>query len=330
MKKVFFGIIIGLLAGGVGAWLVFRDHHAAGGEEKTEGHKAASRLMEGTNGETYLKLDAEAQSKAGIKVTVLAAAELKPEIKAFGRVLDPALLAVGVQEMRASAAQLEASEKDYSRLKILFDQNQNVSARALETAQASVRRDEIVRQTAQLRFITTWGPAIDATKDASALLAELAAQKASLVRVDVPAGEKLLGEPAAARIAALSAPEQWWEGKLLGAAVAVDPQTLGRGYLFLVKGPALAAQSVVTALLSLPGEEEKGVVIPRDSIVRHEGEAFIYVQSGDERFERHEIELEHPLAGGWFVENLKAGVKVVTTGAQQLLSEEFKAEGGGE
>ena len=84
------------------------------------------------------------------------------------------------------------------------------------------------------------------------------------------------------------------------------------------------------AWLSLPGDTANGVIVPRDAIVRHEGEAFVYVQTGDDTFARHEIELEHPLDKGWFSADFKPGVRVVVTGAQQLLSEELKGEGGAE
>ena len=87
----------------------------------------------------------------------------------------------------------------------------------------------------------------------------------------------------------------------------------------------------MTGWLALPGKPEEGVVIPRAAIVRHEGEAFVYVQTGEELFLRKEVELHHPTAKGWFIdEGFKPGDKVVTVGAQQLLSEELKGEGGEE
>ena len=79
----------------------------------------------------------------------------------------------------------------------------------------------------------------------------------------------------------------------------------------------------------MSGEKEKGVIVPRDALVRHEGRAFVYVQTTDETFQRFEVGLRHPLATGWFTDELKPGVKVVISGAQQLLSEELKGEGGG-
>jgi len=136
------------------------------------------------------------------------------------------------------------------------------------------------------------------------------------------------GLPTRARIALLSAPDEPINGEFLGTAVTADPQTLGRGFFFLVKGKALAANAAVTAWLSLSGELQKGVIIPREAIVRHQGEGFIYIKTGNETFERKEVGLHHPLPAGWFTDGFKAGVKVVINGAQQLLSEELKGEGG--
>ena len=327
MKKVFLGIIVGLLAGGVGVW-VFLHKPAHESEAEKEAVKPVSYVRRGTNGENFLQLDERAQQHAALKTTALTATELKPEIKAFGRVLDPSPLAASLAEMAATQAALEASGKEADRLKILFSQGQNASARALETAEAAVKRDRIAVEATQLRLLSAWGKSIADRPNLDVFIRSLAAQENSLVRVDVPASDKMEGTPSAARLTLLSAPDAPMDAEFLGAALSADPQTLGRGFIFLVKGRALAANAVVNAWLTLPGEPEKGVIIPRDAIIRHEGEAFVYVQTGGETFERKEVELHHPLAVGWFTEEFKPGVKIVISGAQQLLSEELKGEGG--
>ena len=328
MKKVLLGVMAGVLVGGVGAWLFLRHHGGGEPGEKKEEKKEESHVQHGTNGETFLKLDKEAREHAGLKTAVLEAAELKPELKAFGRVLDPAPLVTAMTDIAVSRTQLEASMKEAERLKVLFGQNQNASARAVEMAEAAVKRDQIAAQAAQLRLVSTWGKEMAQRPDLDQLIHSLVAQESALVRVDVPPSEKMDGAPSAARITLLSAPEVPMNAEFLAAAISADPQTLGRGFIFLLKGKALSANAAITAWLSLSGEAEKGVIVPREAIVRHEGEAFVYVQTGDETFERKEFELEHPLEKGWFTEELKPGVKIVVTGAQQLLSEELKGEGG--
>jgi hypothetical protein len=109
----------------------------------------------------------------------------------------------------------------------------------------------------------------------------------------------------------------------------VDVQAQGQSFLFLVKAAStpLAPGAFVTALLQVPGEPVTGVIVPRAALLRHEGEVFVYLQTGEQTFERKAIELERPVENGWFVhEGLNPNDKLVTVGAQQLLSEETKGE----
>jgi hypothetical protein len=151
----------------------------------------------------------------------------------------------------------------------------------------------------------------------------------ALVRLDVPAGEPLKEMPTAAHLIAPSDAGAVIATQLLGPAGGTDAQLQGQGFLLLVKQEAtrLAPGTLVTGFLKLPGEVEHGVTVPRSAIVRHEGEAFIYVATKDGEFTKKEIELEHATVAGWFVhEGLKAGEKIVVSGAQQLLSEESKGK----
>ena len=103
----------------------------------------------------------------------------------------------------------------------------------------------------------------------------------------------------------------------------------GQGFLFLLGGSSLRPGAAVVAWLSMAGEEEKGVIVPRSAIVRHEGDAFVYVQSSADVFERQRVQLAHPTENGWFVDEAsRAGQLAVVVGAQELLSEELKGQGG--
>jgi hypothetical protein len=152
-----------------------------------------------------------------------------------------------------------------------------------------------------------------------------------LVRVDLPVGETL-ESPAGARIVTATGGSA--EAEFLDAASGVDPQMQGRGFFFLMKPNSLRLLSdqAVTAYLKVPGEPLAGAIVPRDAVVRTEGAGWVYVlNSGGESFTRIEVALDHPLETGFFVTTgVTAGDHVVTTGAQQLLSEELKGKGGGE
>jgi len=331
VKRAIIGAVAGLIAGGLATWMVLK--HSEGGEEnaKKEEHKEESRVQHGTNGESFLKLDAEAQRHIGLKIEPIAAAQLPPEVKGYGRVLDPAPLAALHIEGESARAALAASTREFERLKRLHEQDQNVSTRALETAEAAAKHDQILAESVKNRFDLNWGRALGGQKDLPAFINSLAAQEAALVRIDLPLGEALQTPPVGARIAALTAGAPPVEAQFLGPATTADPLTQGQGFLFLLTGNPLPPGAAVTGWLKVPGEPASGVIVPRAALLRHEGGAYVYVQIGDENFQRREIELDRPVEKGWFVmEGVKAGEKIVVIGAQQLLSEELKSKGGEE
>src|SRR4029453_10123084 len=101
------------------------------GGKVEEEHVAESHVLR-TNGQSFVKLDKEYQEHAGVRLAPLEAVLRKPEVKDYGRVLDPAPLAAQVANLATARAALEASTREYQRLKILHAQDQNVSTRALE------------------------------------------------------------------------------------------------------------------------------------------------------------------------------------------------------
>jgi hypothetical protein len=68
-----------------------------------------------------------------------------------------------------------------------------------------------------------------------------------------------------------------------------------------------------------------GVLIPRETVVWYAGKAWAYVQIDDALFLRRAVTTERETPEGWFVdEGFAPGDHLVITGAQMLLSEEFR------
>jgi hypothetical protein len=328
VKNTLIGIIVGLLIGGAVVWTYEQRQHPAEKEKPKEEHKEASIVQHGTNGDTFLKLTKEIREHMGLKTEPLEKAELSPEVKAYGKVQDPTPLATLLIDQTTAKASLEASSKEFERVKQLFAAGQNASARSVEAAEALMKKDRIQLDAIQSRLALAMGPEASSKFELPKLVDSLLQLKAALVRMDVPLSEKLNGRPTGARIASAASEENLAEATYLGPAASADPQFQGQGFLFLIQTNPPPPGAFVTGFLTLPGESDTGVVVPREAIVRHEGEAFIYVQKGEDIFVRKELELEHPLKNGWFIETgLKAKQSIVVQGAQQLLSEELKGEG---
>ena len=326
MKRTLLALIVGSIVGGLITFAVVRRSPESHKEKHEEEKK--SIVGHGTNGETVLKLDKERQEHIGLQTAPLQSAQLRPEIKAYGQVLDPTPYATLLIDTLSAQAALQASSNEYQRLKALYTQDQNVSARALETAEAAMKRDSLLLAAAKTKLALALGESVSNQSNLQAFVESLVSLKQGLVRIDIPIGESLPAAPEAARIAALGGDEHPVSARFLGAAPLASAQTQGQGFLFLIETNPPPPGAAILGFLQVPGDALNGVLVPRTAILRHEGEAFVYVQSSDDTFERKQIELDRPLSSGFFVhEGLSPGDRVVIAGAQQLLSAELNASG---
>jgi len=330
VSKVILGILVGLAIGAAGT-AIYLKYPKAESQRDPEEQVEESFLQHDPDGRTLVKLDQDTQTRMGLKTGPLAAAQMSPEVKGYGRVLDPAPLAALVTEGTAAQASLDASTREFERLRGLYSQNQNASARDLEAAEAAMKRDQISLASVRARLLLGWGQAITSQGDLPAFVRSLAAQETALVRVDLPMGEQLPAAPMGGRIAPLGTPEHLSDAQYLGPAPSADAQTQSRGVLLLVKVDPPPPGTAVLAWLVIPGQSQSGVVVPRTAILRHEGRTFVYLQTAEDTFERKAVTLGRPAGDGWFVgQGFGPQDKVVVVGAQELLSEELKGQGGGE
>jgi hypothetical protein len=299
---------------------------AKGGEAKGGDEEEGARVSHDESGRAVIKMDDETQGKLGLLVAKPSAAEQSPELKCYGRVLDPAPLAALMAELASDEAAWTASSNTFVRQKNLITTG-NTTQEKLQVAEAAALRDQLSVLAVKDRLTLAWGRGVAEQTNLLAFVQQLTAQTAVLIRLDLPVGESLAASPKGARISALSGKSA--EGEFLGTTANVDPQTLGRGAVFLVNpnSVGLLSGEAVVGYVRLPGESISGVLIPSNAIVRPEGRPWIYVMdSGGDTFTRIEIPLEHPAEGGWLVtKGVTTNDYIVVTGAQSLHSEELKA-----
>jgi hypothetical protein len=68
------------------------------------------------------------------------------------------------------------------------------------------------------------------------------------------------------------------------------------------------------------------VLVPKDAVVWHGPQALVFVEDRPGHYVQHPISAQTPLDGGFIETSLQPGTRVVTAGAQQLLSEQNKPE----
>ena len=326
MKKILIAIIVIVaVAALIFAYLEMSKERAAE-REREKPVASESKVSRNASGEIVVKMDEETQKRIALKIAALAPIQLEPEVKGYGRVLDPAPLSSLAAEVVSARAAAQVSQKELERLKVLSAQN-NASERSTQAAEAAAVRDRALADSARQRLLVAWGSAIADRSALVDLVQSLATDDNALVRIDTLAGQFLKAQPLGARLFTLSDENNAVEADFIGPAPAVDAQTQGQGFLFLVKSrqPGLVAGAAVLGYLKIPGKAQNGVVIPRTAVTRFNGKPWIYLQTGEDTFLRREISLERPLAEGWFAaQDMKPGDRVVVGGAQLLLSEEQK------
>jgi hypothetical protein len=288
--------------------------------------KEKSRISHNANGEVVVTLDIATQQKIGLNVVALAATNLPSVVKGFGRALDPSPLIQLAADLAPAEVSAQASQKEFDRLKTLRAQD-NASDRALQAAEAQALRDKLLAESIRAKLLAGWGKAIAESDRLPALVKALTAMQAALVRVDVPAGEPLPGHPTGAQLLPLTADAHPIDAEFVGTATTTDPQFQGQGFLFLVHSNAPTAGAALTGWIQTDGPRTSGILIPANAIVRHENQGWAYAQDGGDKFTRRQVTLGRTWGDGYFVTSgFAAGGKVVTVGAQLLLSEELKGK----
>jgi len=297
-------------------------------EAPAKAEDTESRVTRGTNGETVICVDAATQETMGLQTTTLQPAQLAQEVKTFGRVMDPVALSALVSDLLSAQANADVSRKELLRLNLLAGQN-NASARTVEAAEATAQRDAALVGMARARLTAAVGNTISDQTNLVDLIKSLVSGESALVLIDSPTGEPLPTRPPVASLVPFANDGSPVDGRLVGSPLAIDAQTQTRGLLYLVESnqSRLVAGAAVTGFLQSSGATQPGFVVPRTALLRFNGATWVYVQTDNTNFCRTEVHLERPLDAGWVADlKTKSETKVVTVGAQELLSEELKGQ----
>jgi hypothetical protein len=320
MKKLFFPLLLGLAAGAGLMWVVLRSH--TGAPSVSAATQAEAKPEEAAAGGGP-KLTPEQQASSGLATAAPAMMQLVPEIAAYGRVLDLAPFITAVTDLATAQSALALSEKEFTRVRTLHAEGENASTQMVEAADAAAQRDRVAALAARARLVAGWGRTL-AEKANLSFLETVLKEGWALVRIDVAAGQNIT--PTAARVGSVTDESLLTEVELVGAAATADPQLQGSGWLALWKDHPLPPGSMVRATLTLAAAPESALVIPRPSVVRHESSTWVYVQTETGSYERRRVEIIRSLAQGYVIASgVTVNDRIVTVGAQQLLSTELNA-----
>ena len=309
-------------------------------EDRQVDQKKAPAQISIENGDAILALDTATQSRLGLQVATLTATVTRAEVTSPAVVLPIQDLAtfrnsyIATQtQLQKSRVELDVAGKEYTRLKALFEQDHNISEKSLQSAEGALKANEADEHAGEQQLNLQqsmvrqeWGSVASqwALED-SAEFQRLLDQRDVLVQVTMPV-DATFGVPKTISLEITGT-------TLIGASFVsqfprVDPRIQGRSFLYVAPAArALSPGMNMVARLSV-GAQMKGLIVPASSVVWSEGRAWAYQQTASEQFTRRVVPTEVPVERGFFVaQGFSPGDKVVTRGAQSLLSEEMLQRG---
>ncbi|HUQ94820.1 MAG TPA: efflux RND transporter periplasmic adaptor subunit [Bryobacteraceae bacterium] len=278
-----------------------------------------------------------------------------PRIAPTDRVNLITQLANARSETDSAAAGVEAARTAYERARLLNADAKNVFDRVVEEARSKLETERARLEAARANVRTienslqSGGPAnsIPLVSPSEGTVVETMAQPGESVeagtpllrtsrldrlvaRIDLPVGEALPVGAVTARIVPAGLEHEILIADRFAPASVTDPKAPGQAFLFRMRESRFGLRPglAVTAYIPTAPSKRSGVTVPTSAVVRLSGKAYVYVQNASEQFIRTEIRTDTPVASGYFVAHpLAPGAHLVVTGAQTLLSEEFKPEG---
>jgi hypothetical protein len=304
--------------------------------------KKGQAQISAEDGQTVLTLDTPTRKRLGLEVATLTASITHAQITSPAVVLPVQELATFRNNYIATQAQLQKSRvevnvarKEYTRLKTLFDENQNISEKTLQSAEGALQTNEADERAGvqQLNLQESvvrqeWGGVVAKwAQEGSPELQRIFDQREVLVQMTMPS-DAIFGAP---KIISLEIPGRTrTQASLVSPFPRVDPRIQGRSFLYVASAHLGLTLGVnLLAYLSV-GAQMRGLIVPTSAVVWSEGKAWAYQQTASDRFTRHAVPTDVPLEEGFFVaQGFSPGGKVVTQGAQALLSEEMLLHGQG-
>ncbi|MGC9225500.1 MAG: hypothetical protein ACP5E2_16440 [Terracidiphilus sp.] len=342
MKSTLRIIVVCLVALGIAGGLIWgfrsgRTEQAAEADSDAP-IEAPSRVTQEA-GRTVLTFDEQAQHANGIAAATLTSERRSAETQANGVVLQlqPLLdlksgyetAQMNIAKARAAA---QASQAEYARLRQLNSSEENVAIKSVEMASATAASDAAT--------LTNAEQALAVLKDSmelhwSGTVARWLEQGSPQLDAMLAQREYLIQVTAVGAYSHAVAPEAIAElpdgthvpARLISALPQIDPRLQAPSLLYAVSAHQGLVAGINLAVYLPAGPVRTGAVVPYGAVVWWQGSAWCYVEPSPNKFTRVEVSTANPAPGGWFVnEGIGAGARVVTEGAQTLLSEEFRTQ----
>lgn len=328
--------------------LVFygKDEYEAYVQGETEEEIETPSRISTEQSTTIVSLPLAAQEQSGIMTLQLPNSQFLKTLSAYGTVVSIDQLIelrnrylTAKAEANIASASLINTQQEFNRLSALNQDNKNISDSVVAKAEATLKADrarlnaaESIAKNLRDNLVQQWGEVL--AKQASQqtenpTFSRIMQYRDVLIQVTLPfdspspvIGDHILVSPTGS---SSGSPTQSVQAEFVSASPQTDAAIQGKTYYYRAPADALRVGMRVSVKLEDSGNATDGVVVPNQAIVWYGGQPWVYRKEGTDRFLRIPVSTDHETDNGWFTNiGLKPGDEVVITGAQLLLSEEFK------
>lgn len=325
-------------------------------EEEIESPSRVSTI-EGINTVT---LPLATQINSGIQTAKVLSTSFQGEIKSFGNVVAIDQLIDGKAtylnlQSNLNLARVGSLQKNqqYQRLKTLNADDKNVSDLALQEALAALQADtaNITAIGLQLKNLQTnlqlrWGKAlakIAFSENVPPHLANLLNKNNVLIQISLPLNTAPPAQDSIVNITPLTESSAPIQATYVSPAATSDSNGFGNTFYYSAPADSLRIGMRVNVEVRAHADDTRnGAIIPSNAVVWYAGKPWAYfkepqithekqsaqakktVKNQSSLFVRKPISTDIEINAGWFNQGIEPETEIVVSGAQLLLSEEFK------
>lgn len=318
-----------------------KDEYEAFQVENEEEIESLSRVNE-KDGINIVTLTPATQKNSGIHTTKLTNTSFSGEIKSYGNVIGiDGLIEAKTQltnihaEINLIKANQPQNQAQYQRLKNLNSEDKIVSDRAVQEALMTINSEQAKLQALQIQLKQLkestelkWGELLSSlvfSQQPSATLKGLLNRKMVLLQIGLPNNITPNQSGASIQVTPLNSNDQKIIAHYISPATQSDLSGYGKTFYYVAPSDSLRIGMRVK-IKADPNidDAKKGIIIPNAAVVWHAGTAWAYFKQNNNQFVRKPISTDTEVEDGWFNQNIDTNNEIVISGAQLLLSEEFK------
>ncbi len=314
------------------------EHDEDDDDDETDDVATKQQLVHGS---LTVKLSTDTQKLAGIKTVAAEHITVDAEDKAFATVIDIKQLIDSRSQYRNANAALEVSRTEVNnasvvsrRLEKLNAATTNISTRELQQARADLQKyrakfsaEKIKIDNIRAEMLHRWNPVITemALQDSLGSFDRLINQQDYLVLLSLRPEQSLSNDTEFAYINRVDERHSARKAYVISPAPFSEMNLQGETYFLRTSAEQLRIGMRLHAWLPGTGYSGTGIRIPDEAVVWYAGKAWTYVQVDEETFSRRSLPASQHIGNSWLVnDNFATGDQIVISGAQTLLSEEFK------